>query len=278
MSDIHIRRTRRSKRYMAPILLDHARIKRLWMGMVLALTVVFLSGYVVGFKKAEVKLASSVDTQDLALPETLAETPTLMEPVVPAQAEPGETIDVDIADTGLDITNELTTVVVVEPVKPAAQLAEVAQVEPVLPASLTAFPPARPLAIGGPAVTDPEQSEELLIQDTANEETASYTIQVGMYGQLDNAEHKVEGLIATDLSAYLTDYMNKKNEIRYNVRFGYFADRQSAREALAIFEKEFSGSGYIVRMPPQTNVSVSVGKNSESSQKIESTIHKTSQL
>jgi len=265
MSNTHIRHTRRSKHYMSPVLLDHSSQKKLMISMVLALVVVFLSGYVVGFKKAEVKLASLIDTVALDLPGTAAEFSADMEPQRPMLAEPGEMIDVDSVDdkkvAGLNgiikVAQASTSEATVNPSQTAMKkvvpedVLEVEQKEAEVNQAVSNGA-SEPLAIGGPSESDPGQ-EELLIQDTATEETAAYSIQVGMYGQLSNAEQKVEALIATDLSAYLTDYMNKKNEIRYNVRFGYFANRSSAREALATYEKELSGSGYIVRLQRQAS-------------------------
>jgi cell division septation protein DedD len=249
---------------MAPVLLDHRSLKKIWLGMAASLFVVFLSGYVVGFKKAEVKLASHVDTIALELAVPATKFSTDMEPQPPMMAEPGETIDVDRADDKkLASMNGIINVAQASQSKAAVPsqtvmkktvpvaVEEVEQKEIDVKQAVSNVTPG-PLAIGGPSESDPGQ-EELLIQDTATEETASYSIQVGMYGQLDNAERKVEELLSTDLSAYLTDYINKKNEIRYNVRFGYFANRSSAREALATYEKELSGSGYIVRLQPQSN-------------------------
>lgn len=266
MSDTNIRHTRRSQYYMSPVLLDHSRQKKLVFSMALALVVVFLSGYVVGFKKAEVKLASFINTVVLDLPGIAAEFSADMEPQPPVQTEPGESIDVDSADQpGIVATSELVNVALVTESegsekpsqvmlkKPELELlAEVVMSEE-MPAVITEV--VRPLAIGGPLESDPGQVSEWLIQDTATEETAAYSIQVGMYGQLENAERKVEELVATDLSVYLADYLNRKNEIRYNVRFGYFADRSSAKRALATFEKELMGSGYIVRLPKRASAS-----------------------
>ncbi len=273
MTHLHIRRRRRSKHYMAPVLLDHSSQKKLILGMTLALMVVFLSGYVVGFKKAEVKLASFIETVALALPGATTEASADMGPQHPAQVEPGETIDVDSADeTDMVATGSPVAVSLVAE-SPAAEnpssttaMKPELEAEPVVikntPTAMAEAP--RLLAIGGPLKSDPEQEADLLIQDTATEETATHSIQVGMYGQLENAEQKVEELIATDLSAYIVDYMNRKNEIRYNVRFGYFANYRNAREALLSFEKELSGSGYVVRLKPPSSAIVAAESSIES--------------
>lgn len=263
MSDTHIRHTRRSKHYMSPVLLDHRSLKKLGFSMALALVVVFLSGYVVGFKKAEVKLAVRIETLSIEVPAPVAGTFADMEAQPPMLVEPGEMIDVDSADDEQMVSvkgvinaaqvsqNELIkkpSQAEMKKIKSVA--AEETEQKSVEEKQMLTTAASHPLPIGGPAESDPGQEVEQLIQDTATEESAAYSIQVGMYGQLENAERKVEQLIATDLSAYLTDYMNKKNEIRYNVRFGYFANRSSARVALATYVKELSGSGYIIRLQP----------------------------
>lgn len=274
MSDTYIRHTRRSKHYMAPVLLDHRSQRKLVITMVLVLVVIFLCGYVMGFKKAEVKLASHVDTVALALAKPVEGTAADIEPQRPMLPEPGETIDVDrVDDEQVASVNGIINLAQAAQSETSEKLSQTAMKKTVLIADQTAEQndveekqaqltvASHPMGIGvpiggpigGPAQSDPGQGTVQLIQDNATEDSATYSIQVGMYGQLENAEQKVEELIANDLSAYLTDYTNKKNEIRYNVRFGYFADRKSARQALATYEKELSGSGYIVRLEPEAS-------------------------
>ncbi len=73
-----------------------------------------------------------------------------------------------------------------------------------------------------------------------------YSIQVGIYGRLINAENMVKMLQAQHLDAYVSDYTNKKNENRYNVRFGYFVDKKSALSALKKYKNKQKGDGYLV--------------------------------
>lgn len=269
MSDKHIRRTRWGHHYMAPVLLDHRSLKIIGFSMLLALSVVFLSGYVAGFKKAEVRLVSQVETVALALPTVVSAAAADIEPQLPIQAEPGEKIDVDIADKKpAAITRGVINVAHASHRKVSEKRSEIAMKKSSRATTVAAskqrdkkpgrkgsMAEAHPLAIGGPSESDPGQEVALLIQDTATEEDAIYSIQVGMYGQLENAERRVEELLETDLSGYLTDYINKQNKIRYNVRFGYFANHTSAKQALATFENELSGSGYIVRLQPGASAS-----------------------
>ena len=83
-----------------------------------------------------------------------------------------------------------------------------------------------------------------------------YSIQVGMYGRLINAENMVQMLQAQQLDAYITDYTNKKNEIRYNVRFGYFSDKKSALNKLNTFKNIQKGDGYLVKFTSENIVNL----------------------
>jgi cell division septation protein DedD len=105
------------------------------------------------------------------------------------------------------------------------------------------------VAIGGP----PAESQHVAllkseIVDDASAHDAIYSIQVGIYGNLENAERHVDELSAQKLSAYLDEYRNKNDEPRYNVRFGYFASRASAVTALQRWEQR-TGTGLVVRLP-----------------------------
>lgn len=91
-------------------------------------------------------------------------------------------------------------------------------------------------------------SEALTMIDDASEETARYSIQVGMYSSAENARAKVNQLLDANLNAYLHNYKNKKDEARYNVRFGYFSSFKVGLKALNIYEKNFAGSGYVARI------------------------------
>ena len=73
-----------------------------------------------------------------------------------------------------------------------------------------------------------------------------YSIQVGMYKRLINAENMMRMLQAQHLDAYVSDYNSKKNETRYNVRFGYFVDKKSAITALKNYINTQKGDGYLV--------------------------------
>jgi cell division septation protein DedD len=275
---------------------------RIGLGVILSMGIVFVSGYVVGFQKAEKTLRAQTPSTvpgievaiALPLPEPMMSDPRKMKPNTPLFTDPGETVDVDNPDeeqlakheekqsADLPTIRENKLEARSEARSEARQLDKLAGLEKVkVPSKLvgklegqlvvmsentqnaahTSIPKtSAPIlmgraieeAIGGPAESDPamimngDKASQVAIYDNATEETASYSIQVGMFGLLENAERKVEELITVDLSAYLVEYMNKQSKLRYKVCFGYFADRKSAINALVIYKKELAGSGYVI--------------------------------
>lgn len=103
--------------------------------------------------------------------------------------------------------------------------------------------------VAEPQTEAPEEPsiETLAIVDDATEHDAKYSIQVGMYSSSANAVAREELLREASLSAYSQEYLNSNDELRYNVRFGYFASKDSAQQALDTFQQQFSANGFIVR-------------------------------
>ncbi|MDT8453518.1 MAG: SPOR domain-containing protein, partial [Gammaproteobacteria bacterium] len=89
--------------------------------------------------------------------------------------------------------------------------------------------------------------ESPAIVDDATEADAKYSIQVGMYSSSANAAAREQLLREAGLSAYSQAYLNSNDENRYNVRFGYFASKERAQQALDAFQQQFSANGFIVR-------------------------------
>ena len=223
---------------MAPILIDKRSLIKLSLVLLIGMFALFFSGYFIGFYKAEAFILAGVQTQALSLPDAVvAEFDETA--YIPDTIEPGLDRDVDAPD-GQDTVVQ-TAAVADEPSQNA-----------VAAAPATVAPPAadeqqpRPLAIGGPPA---EEDDRLaLLADTAEADLASYTIQVGLFSNSDNAERKVEDLLAQRLSAYSTEYTGKQNRLMYNVRFGYYDSYRSASTALKIYQSELSGDGYIVKL------------------------------
>ncbi len=86
--------------------------------------------------------------------------------------------------------------------------------------------------LGESAVTKEHDLVVVASLTSAELNSIKYSIQVGTYGRLVNAENMMRMLRAQHIDAYVSDDTNKKNEIRYNVRFGYFVDKKSAKIAL----------------------------------------------
>jgi cell division septation protein DedD len=72
-----------------------------------------------------------------------------------------------------------------------------------------------------------------------------FSIQVGIYGTLKNAQKMKRKLLAQNLDAYVSAY-TKNGKVRFNVRMGYFADRKSANLALKNYKQNQKGDGYLV--------------------------------
>lgn len=123
-------------------------------------------------------------------------------------------------------------------------LSAAATIEPVLNTNVE---PWVNLPMGGPAASDPGQSDRLsVIHDDATEETAQYTLQIGTYGKVSNAERRIEALRAAELNSYMTEFVNKSDKVLYAVRLGYYSGYNIAQEALDMYESEMAGSGYVV--------------------------------
>ncbi len=230
---------------MAPILIDRRRLVKLSLLLCVSMLTLFFSGYFIGFYKAEALMTAGMQTRPLDLPDAtmvaLDETA-----YIPTVIEPGLDRDVDAPDAPEEVATEAANL--------AGPVANDDKTSPQVtaPAVETVSAPAvdevqtQTVAVGGP----PEQEEDklALLADTAEEELAKYTIQVGLFSTSDNAERKVEDLLAQRLNAYSTEYTNKNNKRLYNVRFGYYDTYRSAKTALKIYQSELSGDGYIVKL------------------------------
>ena len=223
---------------MAPILIDKRSLIKLSLVLLTGMFTLFFSGYFIGFYKAEAFILAGVQTQALNLPDAVVA--ELDETAyIPDTIEPGLDRDVDAPD-------EQDTAAETESVTEKAIQATVAAAPVTVAPSADDERQPRPLAIGGPPA---EEDDRLaLLADTAEAELANYTIQVGLFSNSDNAERKVEDLLAQRLSAYSTEYTGKQDRLMYNVRFGYYDSYRSASTALKIYQTELSGDGYIVRL------------------------------
>jgi cell division septation protein DedD len=217
---------------MSPVLLDQRRLLAIVVAGLCALIITFYAGYFAGTRNAETSLPQAVERLELNLPEAPAVTaPVSGDALVPEVSAPGVDIDVDTADPR-SASPSLTPAggsnggeSIVRPSPPAAEAGKIAPAEAAIP--------------------DPV----LGIVDDATRDDARFSIQVCIYGSLNNAEKQVASLAAQDLSAYYQAYQNQKYETRYRVRFGYFASHASASHALALWQKNHPASnGYLVQL------------------------------
>lgn len=233
---------------MSPVLLDHRNLKWIWLSVGLLGFLTFFGGYITGFEKSNNKWMAKLDPVEIALPAVEASAMDAVAAQPPEVEEPGAYIDVDSVDdadnglltaasdpdayTGVAETTETKAAIqasVKPPVKQASQ-----QVKP------EAAPPAETLTV--------QANEISSIVEDATQETARYSIQVGMYSNFGNADAKVSQLLNSNLNAYIHEFQNKKDETRYNVRFGYFGSFASAQQALTIYQQDYAESGYIARI------------------------------
>ena len=240
---------------MSPVLLDHRNLKWIWLSISLLVAMTFFGGYILGFEKSNNKWLAKLNPFEIALPNAMVSDQVALEAQVPEHEEPGASIDVDSADITEVADNRAVKddpVKIVQPV--LAQLITEVVAQPMTIIEETEEAPSQ-LGVGGPPQTSAEEDslsdqavEALAIIDDANKDSASHSIQVGMYSSFDNAANKVEQLLYLDLNAYLHEYQNSKDETRYNVRFGYFNSFSSGQQALRIYQQSHSGLGYVVRL------------------------------
>jgi len=269
---------------MTPVLLDQKSIFRAGTTIALAMAVIFVSGYYTGYQKAESGKGVDLNkTMVLALPKPAHADVSEFEPFTPQSQIPGADIDVDSPDAAADVVDDNSDTVtqankaetkVAAVIKQTTNAIEVPAAagnqheqnkQRLQLASLAMVPDERNMAKLASAImqTDnqhqhadnnqqPTDSTELsgqvLILDSASADDARYTIQVGVFADAENAMRRQAELEAQQLTAYINEYKNKHDELRFNVRFGYFKDKSSAVTALSSFEHNLSGSGYITRI------------------------------
>jgi cell division septation protein DedD len=261
---------------MAPVLLDQQSLCKAGIVLALALAVVFCSGYYLGLHKADSGSGMEFNkTMALALPKPAHADTVEYQPYTPEQQLPGAYIDVDSPDpvaTAIDgyaqpgtqatvtdgdvesVINQTTNHIEASGVDlPAAGQGDTHLQLASLKVSSDVLKQAN--SEGRVAVeTDHVHSAaavaatEMQIPDTASAGDARYTIQVGVFADAENALRRKSELESQQLNAYISEYKNKRDELRFNVRFGYFNSKSSAVTALTRFEQDMSGSGYVTRI------------------------------
>lgn len=261
---------------MTPVLLDQKSIFRAGMAVSFTMLVVFFSGYYVGHQKADSgKVMELNKTIALALPGPAHADTTEYEPHIPQLQVPGAYIDVDSPDeTAAAINGEEQAATQAHSSETEVQTVineTTRRIESPAASDVPTMQDNQQLHLASLAITPDvfktgndtdvtntgddqlpggsiESGSQAGILDTANAEDARYTIQVGAFADSQNAIRRMSELESQNLSAYTNGYRNKRDELRFNVRFGYFNNKSSALTALNGFQQNMSGSGYIVRI------------------------------
>lgn len=217
---------------MAPFLLDNRLVRIVGILFVISILLCFVAGYILGYQHAIKNNASAEFFVSKLFIPSVTETVEI-NPVgehLNGSNEPGENIDVDAPDSINNTKSSSSQPVgLVEKKQPNDNLVKNNKTETAHAALSTELEPGE-------------------VVDNANEGNAKFSIQVGLYGIKVNAERRVNKLIKKKLSGHLTNFVNGKGDTLYNVRFGYFLDKTSVLAALEIYQKKFTGDGYIIKL------------------------------
>lgn len=233
---------------MAPILIDNRGLIKLGLASAVITIAVFAAGFLSGYQQASTFYLAGSESETLALPAQQSLDERALEAKMPEVIVAGEEIDVDQPEQAP---------VKAAVVKPAAKLVMLTADSMSNDDSRSVIEPVaeKPAATKLPAqqdgdATESAENEPSLIDVTSLSsvelEKIKYSIQVGMYGRLINAENMMKMLQAQNFNAYVSDYSNKENETRYNVRFGYFIDKKSAIAGLKRYRESQKNDGYLV--------------------------------
>ncbi len=254
---------------MTPLLIDSRSILKSGFIFVLALMIVFASGFFAGIQRAATIQQTGSVTQPLFLPDQSAVMQSSIEAHPPEVFAAGQDIDVDQPEIKISISKKNThivpvpmkiteTSVSVDSAKNSTdrneQLISSVKVDEVTMASSPAITPG---ATHNTSVTSQfADIETALASDELKK--IKYSIQVGTYSRLTNAENMMRELQSKQYATYITDYTTKKGNVRYNVRYGYFSDKKSAVHNLNKFKSDQGegSDGYLVKFSADNIVDV----------------------
>lgn len=250
---------------MAPILIDSRDLLKI--GFISALTAmaVFSVGFLSGHQQAASFYLSGSVQEPLSLPEKIATIESDLEQKIPAIIDAGEEIDVDQPQSKASENINNTDAIDSAPAVDIEFDGEISSTDKRIQVEVANIKNASDEA--GIVVISQERISEstagndsinavvdanyqAVVMDSFSADELSkikYSIQVGMYGRLLNAENMMELLQAKQLNAYVSDYTNNQNQVRYNVRFGYFVDKKAALSALQEYKRSQNGDGYLVK-------------------------------
>lgn len=235
---------------MAPILIDHRGLVKLALAAVLLTAFSFAGGVLLGYLKAEVIYTAVSEGRLLPLPTVQDDSLSDLKQQMPATVEAGLDIDVDRPavsppeeNQDIQISTEIPEQipqVADQSAESSSQIAITVDSDHVSDTGLDDGD-----AIVMKPLAESHQPPVLTTRVTNDAfENVRYTIQVGVYGKLLNAQNMKEKLQHPE--AYISEELSKRKVRRYNVRLGYFADKKSAIAALEDYRKNKKGDGYLV--------------------------------
>jgi len=266
---------------MPPILIDNRDLIKLGFVSVLTILVAFAGGFLFGYQQATMGYGHEVnsDVESLMLPDEHAPQDKSIKPQLTEAVNGGKKTDV------VQVKPEVKPVKVKVTAKPISKpaSAQVEQKNDTVAKEKISKEKVSLEKIYIQKVSRQKESKQKNSQGevskekiiavspassdiSADSDKIKYSIQVAVYGRLNNAESMVEKLQAKNLDAYVTDYITKKNKTRFNVRFGYFKDKKTALTALKDYIDIQKGDGYLVNFSADNIVNVtqktSVGEES----------------
>ena len=274
---------------MAPILIDNRGLKKLVFISGLTTVLVFSGGFLTGYQQATGFYQAGSELESLFLPEKVISVENDIKPQPPETVDAGEEIDVDQPKS--------LTQAVTRPVAQTIEPANLASGEQVIKVNNTTtneniksvkaiknnknkgdkFSIKEKVASinslnQNNSITAKKAQPVLALAFTTDElSKIKYSIQVGAYSRLINAENMKKMLQAQHLDAYISDYINRKNEIRYNVRFGYFVAKKAAVTALEEYKDSQKSDGYLVKISVKNMTKLAAAENTKVPVTIEQT-------
>lgn len=273
---------------MAPILIDNRGLKKLGLIAVFIMLLSFAGGFFLGYQQATVYYAAGSENKPSSLPMKNVSLNSDIEQQAAEIVDAGKKVNVDqpeikksaiaqtksIKKTDAEIKQQLikqessTTKGAITPVdkKSAAVIKSInasnlskynTQVVKSSPAIAKVSETAAVIKVNKQAT--PTVAATSVTTDEPHK--TKYSIQVGIYGRLINAQKMKGKLQEQHLDSYVSDNVNKKSKFRYNVRFGYFVDKKSALTALKDYKKNQKGDGYLVNFSAENIIKVAEGDN-----------------
>jgi hypothetical protein len=212
---------------MKPILIDIRVVKKLGFLAALITVFAFAGGYLFGYQQAKVFYTTGDESGSLFSSINSISTDSDIEPQAPEIVDAGENKNADDPD---NITPSVTPDEVVT--KADAEITE----------ENTKQDTAATLV----ATASPADNKPTTQITTDRPKKIKFSIQVGIYGSLKNAQKMKRKLQAKNLDAYISSFKNKDNKLRFNVRFGYFENLKFANIALDDYRNIKKGNGYVV--------------------------------